>query len=364
MNRAREEVSGERAHPSGGAATPLQEGIDTGGAGPATSTQASFGRSAFICCKPLQFLTCASIVRHYRIEQALVLLVAESIAEYDAFYAFVEASHHRSLFDEIRRVPTQAAAREALGALHYDSLFIDNDRTSKYLLLAPLKTGCLCLYEEGVSTYFSSYLYEMPLSRRLKWSLVALVRGCGLRFGGGRRTDLVFVSRPRTYARLNPRLAHKARYCPGLVGELEQGWEDWQALLSPWLDRLTSATPALVLGTWGGGDISAERLAELKRRHPLLLFKPHPHDGCAWLDADIQVLEQPWIPAEVWIRLLASRVDELVVYHYSSSSELYCLDLLDRVTFVDLKGDVHIRRVCDLAVGDPGHDDIDHVAIA
>lgn len=247
-------------------------------------------------------------------------------------------------------MPTQLAAIEELKRLSFDSLFTDNDRASKYLLLAPFKRRYLCVFEEGVSTYYSSYLYEMKGLKQLKWRLSSIIRGSGFRFGEGRKTDLVFVTLPGTYARLNPRQAHKVRHCAGLIGEVRRHWDSWCAVLRPSLERLASGPAALVLGTWGGGAISRERLAQLKALHGTLVFKPHPHDGRSWADRDILVLDQPWVPAEVWVRLLADRFDQLTVYHYSSTTELYCLDLLERVRFVDLKGDVHIRRVCDLAV--------------
>lgn len=263
-----------------------------------------FGRAVFMCTKPLQFLTCASIVRACGIQQPLMLLAVESIADVEGFLAFIAGTEYARLFGEVRPMPTQLAAIEELKRLSFDSLFTDNDRASKYLLLAPFKRRYLCVFEEGVSTYYSSYLYEMKGLKQLKWRLSSIIRGSGFRFGEGRKTDLVFVTLPGTYARLNPRQAHKVRHCAGLIGEVRRHWDSWCAVLRPSLERLASGPAALVLGTWGGGAISRERLAQLKALHGTLVFKPHPHDGRSWADRDILVLDQPWVPAEVWVRLL------------------------------------------------------------
>lgn len=75
-----------RGLPPAHAAVVLPGSVTRGAAVPT-----DFGRAVFMCTKPLQFLTCASIVRACGIQQPLMLLAVESIADVEGFSPLSQA---------------------------------------------------------------------------------------------------------------------------------------------------------------------------------------------------------------------------------------------------------------------------------
>lgn len=300
-----------------------------------TASAPDFGRSVFVCSKPLQVLHCASIVRHYEIDSALLYIHVQALEDHRDFRVFMESSAYGRLFTSIRWADDAMHVARILRDEQFESLFIEDDRVSFYNLFAPLKTRWLILFEEGVGTYRGQYVDTMSWPRKLKWRIMAWITGCGFNFGYGRKTDFVVVQRPELYRRLNPRMAYKVRPFPGLVAELEAESETWAGVLSATLeyDELTTRRGCFVLGTWGGTpDLDISKLVQ---RYDKVFFKAHPHDGAGSV-AGATTIHKSWVPAEVYIDHLARRCEQVAVFHYSSSAAFYMRNQHSNVSFHDL----------------------------
>lgn len=295
-----------------------------------------FGRSVFVCSKPLQALHCASIVRHYAINEARLHVVTRTIKDYEAFRAFFEASAHGSSFRSIGWSESYAEVIEWLSDCSYDSLFVEDDRASFYQLFAPLRTDRLVLFEEGIGTYRGTYNSAMRGARRIKWKLASIVTGCGFEFGEGRKTDVVMVHAPEIYRRMHPRLAKKVMGFPGLIDEIGRERSHWEnAILETIpLDRSSFGDVALVLGTGGGAPATV--LDEIHPEVDVVFYKAHPQDGLVTLDDRAVLIDASWVPAEVYIDLLSRRSRRVLVFHFSSSVAFYGRNLYSNVDFFDL----------------------------
>jgi hypothetical protein len=307
-----------------------------------------FGPSIFICSKPLQLLHCASIVRRYKISDALLVLVTRDVSGHASFLNFISGSNHGKLFQEIICASSHLDAVDLVSHRLYDSLFIEDDRVSLYKVFVHLRTIRLIVFEEGIGTYVTSYRDSMRGLRLAKWMLLARITGCALGFGEGRRTDMIMVSKPNLFKLIRPALSHKVLSFPGLIDEIEYAKGDWLKLIEPDLSCLNSATTklALILGTWGG--LPQNYFETIRSEFEQLIYKPHPHDGSKPLESSFNVLPIPWVPAEAIIDILAPRVHELVVYHFSSSAAFYCQAHYKNVKFVDLDPSSGLRRLDEL----------------
>lgn len=304
-----------------------------------------FGRSVFVCSKPLQVLNCASIVRHFEIRDARLHVLTSSIDGVDEFASFVAESGYSRLFTTISWNHDYDAAIADFTRDGYDSLFIEDDRVSNYLRFEPHRTERMVLFEEGIGTYRTDPAMSLRGLRKLKWKVLAATRGCGWDFGDGRRTDLVMVSRPEVYRRLKPRTAHKAVGFPGLVDELRYEREAWTELVLDELGRPEAplGRVALVLAAWGRTpDRVLEQAAE---GVDLVVHKPHPHDGTPAGRAGVVEVRRSWIPAEVVVAGLAGLADHLTVHHHSSSVAFYLDGVLEDVEYVDLLGSTQLRDI-------------------
>ena len=308
-----------------------------------------FGRSVFVCSKPLQVLNCASIVRHFGIDDARLHVLTSSIHDVESFAGFLPTTSSGRLFSSVSWNLDAVAAIEEFASTDYDSLFIEDDRVGQYRLFAPHRTHRMVLFEEGIGTYRSNP--EMSLSglRKLKWKVLAATTGCGWDFGEGRRTDVVVVSRPDAYRRLNSKTAHKAVGFPGLVDELGRDAEAWQQLVMDELGRpaARSGRVALVLAMWGSTPESVfERaLADAD----VVFYKAHPHDGTPVEIDGVVNVPGSWIPAEAFVGTLAGLSDHLTVYHHSSSVAFYLDGIHEGVDYVDLLGSTQLSAVLEAA---------------
>ncbi len=310
-----------------------------------------FGRSVFVCSKPLQVLNCASIVRHFGIVESRLHVLTSSIDGVDEFAQFMSSSGSGRLFSSVSWNLDDDAAIEEFTRNRYDTLFIEDDRVGRYRLFAPLRTERLVLFEEGIGTYRSNPEMSLRGMRKLKWKVLVVTTGCGWEFGEGRKTDLVMVSRPDVYRRLNPRTAHKAVGFPGLVDELRFGADTWHQLVMRQLGEPTQrlGRVALVLAMWGRTPDHV--LDEAQAGADVVFHKPHPHDG-APVDRDgVVSLPGSWIPAEVFVGVLAEISDHLTVYHHSSSVAFYLGGALQSVDYVDLLDSQQLRDVLEAADG-------------
>ena len=133
------------------------------------------------------------------------------IDDIEGFRSFLLGSGYADLFSTISWNVDAQAAIEDFTHTPYDTVFVDDDRLRAYLLIIPHRTERLVLFEEGIGTYRTSPTRALRGLRKLKWRAIAARTGAGWTFGSGRQTDLVLVSRPDAYRRLNPRTASKAR---------------------------------------------------------------------------------------------------------------------------------------------------------
>lgn len=311
---------------------------------PATA-DIDFGRTVLLCSKPLQVLNCASIVRHYRIADSRLHVMTGAIDDVDGFRSFVADSGYPQLFASISWNSARDEAIADLVQRPYDSLFIEDDRLTSYLSILPHRTERLAVFEEGTGTYRSDRRLWPRGLRRVKWRAIAAATGCGWEFGGGRKTDDVMVSRPDVYGRLNPRQAHKARWFPGLIDELQHESAAWRGAVLAACNRPPDrlGRVALVLATWGG--TSDEVLATAAADADTVFYKAHPHDGAAAEGPGVAQVDATWIPAEAIVETLAAISEHLTVYHYSSSVAFYTSGLHDNVDLVDLVDARHLREV-------------------
>lgn len=297
-----------------------------------------FGRSVFICSKPLQVLNCASIVRQFAITDTRLHVLTSSIHDADDFAKFFVGTSSCRLFSSVSWNLDGAAAIAEFAATDYDSLFIEDDRVGQYRIFAPYRTKRMIVFEEGIGTYRTSSEWSLTGLRKLKWKALVIATGCGWDFGSGRLTDVVAVSRPDVYRRLNPRIGHKAVGFAGLIDELGRDAAAWRQLVLDEIGRPSGrlGRVAVVLATWGSApDPVLERaLADAD----VVYYKAHPHDGTPVQRDGVVNVPGSWIPAEVLVDTLADMSDHLTVYHYSSSVAFYLDGVHDDVVFVDLLG--------------------------
>ncbi len=295
-----------------------------------------FGRSVFVCSKPLQALHCASIARHCGIRSAALHVLAENVDQVEQFNQFFQLTDHRRQFLSVDWHSDHRSAAAAFERTDYDSIFIEDDRVSNYQIYAPLKKRFLSVFEEGIGTYVGPIVQQVAGLRLLKWRLVALRSGCGLAYGGGRATDFVFVQSPAAYAKLRPRFAVKARWFPGLMSELDTCHASWQELVDQILPpTIDSDVPAcLVLGTWGSTPSDFQQVNSISDR--IMYFKPHPHDGHVEDIHEAILLKETWVPAEVLVEALAQRHSDLLVVHHASSVQFNLRERDARYTFLDV----------------------------
>lgn len=307
-----------------------------------------FNESIFICSKPLQFFNCASIIKYYNIQKASIIIVNKSISDCNMFLDFIYSSSYRDLFQFVYVVDTHVDAEKKLCALSFETLFIEDDRTSFYGLFAQHKRKYLCVFEEGVSTYYSSYKYKMGFLKKTKWAILSYFQKSGMQFGEGEKTDYVLVTSAHVFKLLNKKLSSKVIVFPGIVNEVLDELNEWRDYIRKYLPQIEGDYVALVLGTWGSGWDSEVLLSDIKKNCTKVIFKPHPHDGSAWTGNCIHVLNETWVPAEVYILILEQLSEKLVVYHYSSSSFFYCMNVCKNVKFIDLLNNKFVSRVYDL----------------
>jgi hypothetical protein len=310
-----------------------------------------FGRSVFVCSKPIQVLNCASIVRHFGISESRLHVLTSSIDGAEDFARFVARTGYDELFSTVSWDVDYDAAIEAFTREPYDTLFIEDDRVGRYRIFAPHRTQRMVLFEEGIGTYRSDPEDSLRGLRKLKWKVLAATTGCGWDFGGGRKTDLVLVSRADVYRRLNPRSAHKAVGFPGLVDELGHEADAWQQCVREELGEPAGrlGRVALVLATWGRAPdgVLDRALADAD----VVFYKAHPHDGLPAVRDGVVCVSGSWIPAEAFVGVLASLSDRLTVYHYSSSVAFYLAGMFEGVDYVDLLDSQQSRDVLGAADG-------------
>ncbi|GHC35523.1 hypothetical protein GCM10008094_30920 [Aidingimonas halophila] len=305
--------------------------------------------SVFVCSKPLQVINCLSIIRYYKICKPVLIIVKKNFQGYNYFIDFISECELLYLSVAFNVVDNHFEACEVIKGLNYRSIFIEDDRTSFTYLFATLKKDQLIVFEEGVSTYYSSYRYKMNIFRKLKWLLLAPITKSGIQFGQGEFTDFVMVSYPYYFGEINNKISRKALYFPGLMHEIRY-------VKKPWLDLvyedLITVKPgynvALIIGTWGGGECSIEMVRNIQSSFDATFFKPHPHDGSAWgAEQKIVIIDKPWIPSEVYILALIELSVNITVYHYSSSTFFYCINdtSMKNVKFVDLGSDKYVKKI-------------------
>ncbi len=297
----------------------------------------------FVCSKPLQVLNCASIVRSMGIADGRLHVTASSISDADGFRRFVESSPYTQLFSSITWNTDYDDAIADFTRSEHDTLFIEDDRVGRYRLFEPHRTERMVLFEEGIGTYRTSAERSLSGLSYLKWRILAVTTGCGWDFGSGRRTDLVMVSRPDVFRRLNPRVAHKAVGFPGPVDELEREQDTWDQAVLEALGRPGGGHTALVLATWGG--TAPELLDRVASDADVVFHKAHPHDGVGAGREGVVEVGAPWIPAEAIVGTLARTSAHVTVYHHSSSVAFYLRGHHENVRDVDLLDAEQLRTV-------------------
>lgn len=303
-----------------------------------------FGRSVFVCSKPLQFMICSTIARHFEIRDPLIFVVTNAFSDFTAFLEFITRPGCGCALERVEQRANHHEVARDLADLSYASLFIEDDRVSNYHLYAPLKRRYLSVFEEGIGTYVTDYRDHMRGLRLLKWTALSVATGCGLDFGGGRNTDFVLVQFPDLYASLRPANARKAVGIPSVVVEMLRGRQQWDQLLCHELGVVAQMRrSALVLGTWGGVPQSAKTV--LATDVDAIFFKAHPHDESAVDLPGARVVPERWIPAEVIVDWLAQRSETLLVYHFGSTIEMNLWHHHRNVEFVDLGGTPEVSLV-------------------
>jgi hypothetical protein len=304
-----------------------------------------FGRSVFLCSKPLQVLNCASIVRHFGVVDSRLHVLTSSIRGVDDFAQFTAASGYGRLFTSVSWDRDYDAAIEKFTQREYDTLFIEDDRVGRYRLFEPHRTNRMVLFEEGIGTYRSNPEMSLRGLRKLKWKVLAATTGCGWDFGDGRKTDLVMVSRPDVYRRLNPRTGYKAVGFPGLVDELGVHADAWRELVTRELGQPAErlGRVALVLAMWGKAPDQV--LDRALAGADTVFYKAHPHDGTPIARDGVVSLPGSWIPAEAFVDVLAGLSEHLTVFHHSSSVAFYLDGIHEGVDYVDLLDSPQLRSV-------------------
>lgn len=305
--------------------------------------EVDFGASIFLFSKPLQLLNIARIARERRLQKPIAIFVGRAVSGMDDFLAFARRLYEGKLFREIVSVDSMLALPAVLSPLHYDTLFVDDDRVSNYKFLRDLKTRYLVVYEEGYGTYLGSCRYTMSYLRYLKWRTLSWLTGCGLDFGESRDTDFVFVQYPNVLLSLRPHMKDKVLVMGGHVAELLENRDVWFLFLEGQFHMGRATRPAIMLGTWEGARESDLEFIGTQR-HDFLVYKAHPHTGAALDGADCTILH-PWLPAEVLIIYILQLVQEVTVYHYSSSVELYSNRFSGHVRFHSFTNDFRFQKV-------------------
>ena len=289
-----------------------------------------FGRSVMVCSKPLQVLNCASIVRHFGIADSRLHVLTTSIEGVEEFRRFLSSSGYQDVFSSVSWNLDYADAIAEFTRQRVRHL-VHRGRSCRSVpdLRTPSDGIAWSLFEEGIGTYRSSSEMSLRGLRKLKWKVLVVTTGCGWEFGEGRLTDVVAVSRPDVYRRLNPRTAHKAIGFPGIVDELRFEADAWEQLVLEQLGRPSErlGRVALVLAKWGSTPDAILDRALLDA--DIVFYKAHPHDGTPVERPDVVNLPGSWIPAEAVVGVLAGRSDHLTVFHHSSSVAFYLGGRLD-----------------------------------
>ena len=108
-----------------------------------------FGRSVFVCSKPIQVLNCASIVRHFGIRESRLHVLTSSIDGAEDFARFVAGTDYDHVFSTVSWDVDHDAAIEAFTREPYDTLFIEDDRVGRYRIFEPYRTQRMVVFEEG-----------------------------------------------------------------------------------------------------------------------------------------------------------------------------------------------------------------------
>lgn len=293
-----------------------------------------FGRSVFVCSKPLQFYNCVSLIRSYGIIDPVIYVVTTGLPQWEDFKGYIHRSIFYGLFEDVIFISEhKLAAKTIADRGNYESLFIECDRVNNYKIYAPLKKKYLSVFEEGFGTYSGGPDGSLYVLKLVKWWVSRALYGSGAFFGGGRKTDYIFVSNPSLYRKLNPKAGYKARWIPGVMSEVKQCDELASLVRDMNLPINPDTRLALIVGTWGGARGLEKSLVS---RYDLVIYKPHPHDNIDIVADRVVSVKKSWIPVEVIIGMLALDVENLTVYHFSSSAAFYCGEIKN-IKFVDLQ---------------------------
>lgn len=307
-----------------------------------TLKEPDFGTSVLLFSKPLQLLNVAAIARENKLLDPIAVFYGSNSEETE-FLEFIRSLYEGSLFSKILALSSLQALPDLLKDIEYDSLFVDDDRVSNFLVLQKLKKRYLIVYEEGFGTYSGHVSSTLSKVRYHKWRVLSWLTGCGLDFGESRGTDFLFVQYPDVLVKIRPHMAAKTRQMGGHVKELLQHRDAWFAILDKLVNLGDASRPALMLGTWEGAKEQDIDFI-LEQGHDFILYKAHPHtrrevSGCSC------VVKSAWIPAEILIIYLLGRVPEVDVYHYSSSVEFYSRSLPETVRYHSFTNDLRFRQV-------------------
>lgn len=305
----------------------------------------SKGRKLFICSKPLQFLVCCAIVRHYNIHSCDIFVITRAIKDFERFLSAISISPYSSLFEGIYHVGMHSDVIDKVDVSSYDEVFFEDDRVSfiniisRIISIKPSIT--ISVFEEGFGTYLSDYPFTFGLLKKIKWGIHSLVWGSTLHFGQSRHTSSVYVQYPDVYASLNHGYGSRTKYSGSLLEVIEEGIDFWRDVLDKDLnlEKITGKKTALVMGTWGGMKKDLNEIHMLEK-YEHIIYKPHPHDGLIGRDLghDATVISQPWYPSEALIMLLCEHAASVSVFHYSSSCAFY-LEARCCAEFKDLMSD-------------------------
>jgi|25_taG_2_1085351.scaffolds.fasta_scaffold00480_8 hypothetical protein len=294
-----------------------------------------FGNSLFVCSKPIQFLNCAAIAKHYKIKDANIIVVTKGISDLIDFKRFIGGLYEGVVFERVDYVKTHKEAVSLHHGSRYKSLFIEDDRVSLYYILDKIRRKNTIVFEEGFGTYLGSYKYSLSGIRYFRWLWSSLLFGCGLDFGEGRKTNHVMVRYPDLFKAIKPHLTHKVLPMPGHVSECNSASSAiidlYESDINFLLDAVKEKCIAVVLGKWGGIENNDKKSIK-DNGFDLIFYKPHPHDGAP--ETEFAALPTPsWFPAELLITIIARTAAWLTVYHYGSSVFLYKKDLPVNVTY-------------------------------
>lgn len=302
-----------------------------------------FGKSIFICSKPLQLLNCCSIIRKYNINDSEVHLITSGIHDSTNFINFIKNTNHHHLIKKLLIYKNYIDVINLIKGSNYESLFIESDCVSLYNLIAPLKKKYLSVFEEGIGTYIENYSQNFKGLKRLKWETLSIITGCGLKFGHGRKTDFIFIKYPELYNNLYPKKSKKTLLIPGFIEEIEHNLTSWEDQIHSEIGPISkNGGPAnLILGTWGG--FPSKYSKNIKNKNIATYYKAHPHDGLQIENHNTKIIKKSWIPAEACIILLSKKYSYLDVYHLGSSTAFYCEEKYKNVKFYDFLNEKVLR---------------------